>query len=340
MRILALLALTGFLPALSACGERQDQPPPAAEVIAFSSQYVLQDSVTFAQSDSFPVVDVTSFDRRSDGTYAVADAGEGQVRIHAADGSLVRVIGRKGRGPNEFILPTSVRWDAQGRLHVLDAQRLEMAVLSPDGTPVRRVSLSKIGAAYDFGVRPAGGYVFLLARYENDLLQLADSAGRPERTLLPLARYLPAGQRDEATWRTELSPTLRMVGDTALVTLAIADSLWTVDLSSRRISARSVRPPNYLAPTDPDGPLDDPAEEERWNSGFERAIALVRPDHRTFITFSRYYPDSISTRLVELEGDRMRVLEGAPTVTRAYGGRLVSVRGSEDRYTLLFWGPR
>jgi hypothetical protein len=311
-----------------------------AEVLPFSDAYELSDSVTFAQSDSLPLVDVTHFDRRRDGTFAVADAGEGNVRLYALNGTLLRIIGRKGNGPGEFLLPMTVRWDSRDRLHVLDGQRLEIALFSPTGDFIRVVSLSEIGATYNFAVLPSGDYAFLLARDGRDILQTTDSLAQPRRSMLPIARYMPPGQDDEAAWRMERSAVMDVSGDTARVALTIADSVWTAALQTASSAAASVRPPAYLQPKDPERPLGDPAYDEAWSATFERVIGVARMGDRTIVTFSKTEGEGIKARLVEVGSERVRVLENAPAVTRGMSDRLVSVRPAEDRYTVLFWKPK
>lgn len=64
---------------------------------------------------------VTDAMRLSDGRIVAASAGNQQIRFHAADGRLLRAVGRSGQGPGEFVAPfwlgrlrgdSVVVWDA------------------------------------------------------------------------------------------------------------------------------------------------------------------------------------------------------------------------------------
>lgn len=82
---------------------------------------------------------------------AVDDRGyiyvlEGQaraVRVFGPDGQHIRTIGRTGSGPGEFRLPIGLRWDAAGRLWVVDAGNARYAIFDTAGayqTMVRRTT--------------------------------------------------------------------------------------------------------------------------------------------------------------------------------------------------------
>jgi hypothetical protein len=53
--------------------------------------------------------------------FLVVDRNQNKVRIHAGDGSLIRIFGRRGDGPGEFKAPLAGLLDEQGYLYVTEA---------------------------------------------------------------------------------------------------------------------------------------------------------------------------------------------------------------------------
>jgi len=55
-----------------------------------------------------------------------------QVLVFGMDGSLLRVIGKRGTGPGEFNFPTSLTLSA-GKLYVVDAMNFRIQAITPEG---------------------------------------------------------------------------------------------------------------------------------------------------------------------------------------------------------------
>ncbi len=72
------------------------------------------------------------------GAIAIAERGEMGVRIHAADGRRLRVIGRDGQGPGEFGALNGLGFRADS-MFVFDSRWFRISVFDPDGEYVRQV---------------------------------------------------------------------------------------------------------------------------------------------------------------------------------------------------------
>jgi hypothetical protein len=80
---------------------------------------------------------VTDAKRLRDGRIAIASAGSHDLRIHAADGRLLRRVGREGEGPGEFGSPFWVGTLRGDSLGVWDAALRRLTVLTPAGDYAR-----------------------------------------------------------------------------------------------------------------------------------------------------------------------------------------------------------
>lgn len=77
------------------------------------------DSVSLDRQTS--AIEVSDAALTARGEFVVLDGNQSAVYILAANGRLVRTIGRRGRGPGEFAGPVSVGLDRQQRIVVVDA---------------------------------------------------------------------------------------------------------------------------------------------------------------------------------------------------------------------------
>jgi hypothetical protein len=93
---------------------------------ADSPELVLVDSVVLEQSDSVFVGIATDVLALGDGTFVVADPQSYSVQRYAADGRLLRRIGRRGGGPGEFPLPPGrMASDGDSVLYVLAGPQVQ-----------------------------------------------------------------------------------------------------------------------------------------------------------------------------------------------------------------------
>lgn len=86
-----------------------------------------------------PLFQVTDAMRLSDGRIVAASAGNQQVRFYAADGRLLRAVGRSGQGPGEFGAPFWLGRLRGDSVIVWDAALRRLTVLTHAGDFVRTV---------------------------------------------------------------------------------------------------------------------------------------------------------------------------------------------------------
>ncbi|HYW07328.1 MAG TPA: hypothetical protein VE913_10250, partial [Longimicrobium sp.] len=89
---------------------------------------------------------VTDAKRLRDGRIVIASAGSHELRIHAADGRLMRGVGREGKGPGEFASPFWVGTLRGDSIGVWDAGLGRLTVFTAAGEYARVTpSLSSLG---------------------------------------------------------------------------------------------------------------------------------------------------------------------------------------------------
>lgn len=118
MKLLLSVALL-IVCLLSACSTSQ---APEPRKIPFDNAFRSVGIVVLEEPDSAPLTGVKSFFPAPDGRLFVVDEGRPQVRIFDASGSLLRIVGRHGDGPGEFLDPSDAIVDRDGKLFVADAE--------------------------------------------------------------------------------------------------------------------------------------------------------------------------------------------------------------------------
>jgi hypothetical protein len=87
--------------------------------------------------------------------------GNSRIMKFSKDGKLIKIIGKKGRGPGEFMGPHSLAFDSQGRLFVADRGNNRIQILDQEGRFITEWR--------NFG-RPSGLFIS-----KDDTLYVADS---------------------------------------------------------------------------------------------------------------------------------------------------------------------
>jgi sugar lactone lactonase YvrE len=93
-----------------------------------------------------------ALDRQARRLY-LTDTLRHQVLVFGLDGSLIRVIGKRGTGPGEFNFPTALTLSA-GRLYIVDALNFRIQTLTQDGKFIR--SFGQLGIQTGTLNRPKG----------------------------------------------------------------------------------------------------------------------------------------------------------------------------------------
>ncbi len=119
---------------------------------------VWTDSVRLADADSFPVGRPSGLTQLPDGRFVVADFGTKQLRVFDAQGQALGAIGRRGRGPGEFIAPSAMDVLGDDQIAVLDVGTQRVSVVDLHSGEVGR-SARVLGQGLD--LRAAHGVVYV-----------------------------------------------------------------------------------------------------------------------------------------------------------------------------------
>lgn len=348
MSALRLRAATVIVPSLLLIGCGTDAPAEEipsevrAQSTAFNSIFRLERRLTLEQPDSAPIVRISGIDRDVDGRFVVGDVSEGNVKLFAADGRLLRVIGRKGRGPGEFSAPRYPRFGPNGRIYVADAQDPRVQVFESDGTLVSATRIAEAGVVMGFEPVTPDRYLLLVQRGTNDhVLIEVDRAGRELRTFLDIGKVRPAGERDYHLWRNVRSFFLAVSGDTAWVSSTISDSLWAVHLptgseSRSRLVFEGYEPPS-LPQTDPSGI----EALMRWNRSFHAGSTLSSHGGTLYLPYVQGVLNEGDPMLLVARTDgRWQVMEEAPPIIGAGGGSAIGLLSpGEEQVELGLYTP-
>jgi len=81
----------------------------------------------------------------SRGTIYIADSGNNRIQVFDRNGRYVRTIGRKGKGPGEFLGRLKIAVDEKDHLFVADNMALRITEFNPEGKFLRLFSYSILG---------------------------------------------------------------------------------------------------------------------------------------------------------------------------------------------------
>lgn len=126
--------ICGLLLSLAATAEAQRTW--RAEQLPFSA---FDDDAVSAPSDARDIAVLR------DGSVAILDFGRQEVRVFTANGTPIRTLGRKGRGPGEFELANGIAALGDGGLVVFDPVNARLTLFDAGGRFVRVVPFSGFG---------------------------------------------------------------------------------------------------------------------------------------------------------------------------------------------------
>lgn len=96
-------------------------PGDPLAAVAFDSIFRLEERFVLEEPDTALLTEIVDVDVGPDGRIAVPEPAAAQVRVYGPDGTLRRLLGRRGDGPGEFRRPMGVAFGDGGRLWATDA---------------------------------------------------------------------------------------------------------------------------------------------------------------------------------------------------------------------------
>lgn len=276
-----------IIPALlafcAACGNADATPPSPASVAleksTFADLFSLSRTIELEQPDTAPIVRISGIDQAEDGRLLVGDVSEGNVKLFAPDGRLLKIIGRKGEGPGEFTAPRYPRFGPDGLIYVADAQNPRVQVFDAAGKLLRGTRIEGFSGVSGFEPLANGNFLLAVVR-ESDPRVLAEvqPGGRVVRELLPIGAVRPAGQPEHELWRNVRSVFLDMAGDTAYLANTLSDTVWSVHLPSGDVQRTHLSlPAEYVRPAPPRQPPQGIAKLMEWTRSFHTASVVTAP---------------------------------------------------------------
>jgi hypothetical protein len=242
----------------------------------FDTAFALVDSIVLEQRPDAPIVRVSGLARRDDGVLALADVSEGNVKLFEPDGRLRRIIGRKGKGPGEFVSPRYLVFRPDGGLIVVDGQLGRLSQFSSGGELETTLPLDAGFPIQSFHVLPDGRYVVSApSSRKGHMLHLVDTAGRTVDGFISNRQTRPRIEPDLESWEYLAGVSFAGDGHRLAVAFSLSDSLWLVDASTGASSAMRLVVPGYVEPTPPTSPIRSPQDMSAWADKFHTTSKVM-----------------------------------------------------------------
>jgi hypothetical protein len=319
-------------------GGRDSAEPTRVESAAFTDRFILEDSVVLEQPSEHPIVRISGIDTHSDGRIIIGDQSEGDVKLFDPRGKLLRVIGRKGKGPGEFMAPRWPRFDSAGRIYVADLTLNRIQRFSENGEYQNGVNLNGVSSLRGFEILRDGTYLLLAeAGPEGNVLLHTDTLGAFRAKYLPIAKVRPEGEPDDPAWATMRWFSLDARGQEAFVASTLSDSLWRVDLGSGKVSSSSLKFPGYARPTLPTRQNGDIDELFKWFYQFHMPSTVsvtARSVHLPFVQGILNFGDP-TVLLHQVDGGEWEALTGSPPVIGASEDRIIAIMTPNQEQVIL-----
>jgi len=302
----------------------------------FADSFSILDRISLEENDSALVASAAGIHFPASGGLAIADASEADVKIFDDHGRLSLRIGRKGKGPGEFVVPVAVRIDSLKRVHVLDAARDMMSIFDSSGIFIRSFRIESVNDS-DFFLRGTNEYLLIGGdpRVGDSVVSVADSIGRIKYRALPLGKVTPEGLPMSAEWFSLRNAYGALAGDTLFVALAISDSIWALDLETGAVAATKLHIPSYRKPHPAQaGVMGDPTGMNEWITSFHTIVKLSADKGRIGMIMVTGSGRGASLTLVMRDSTgQWHQYEQAPAVRFAQSNRIYSLM--TDTATIL-----
>ena len=332
-RISSLLALLAL--ALAGC----ESPPVVLPPMMFDEAFVLVDSLELEQSPDLPIVGIVSLDISEEGKIVIADPRGTRVSLFSPSGELLQTIGRRGRGPGEFMYPLSARFDEQGAVHVVDLSRRLISIFTPSGEHQRDISLPTGLLPSDMEL-PGNGHYWVTGQIpggrENVLFKL-DSLGGITAEYMPLASARPRGEPNHQDWMSIRMTSITLAERGPFVSFSLLDSVWAIDEMSGEIRSRAIPPEGYVAPTLPPQPIRGGPAMTAWAEASQRATGIWGDGSFLVVPFSTgfYHQAERSAASFRDANGAWHTLLDAPVLLRSRGSRLLAFARPLDERAVI-----
>ena len=315
MSSLASVMLAGIL--LSSCrgADSGVGRATAGPLRPFADYFEPVDSMMLKCDPEHDIVRLSGIAIGSEGQVVVTDPSQGNVLMF--DGSDCRVLGSRGEGPGEFIVPIGPRFDELGRLHVLDPALGRISVFSTGGAFLENINTSReVPAAFGFELMAPSKYVLAGSRTtDSSIVFVLDSAGTLQSAFLPIGKARPAGTDDTPFWGTMRFPSVAVHSDSIFAAQGLIPSLFIVDAATGDVAVESIPVPGYKPPEASTSPLS-PQEFRDWRSKQMLAMGTYTALGHVFVPFVNgvYFDGDPSILMERLSARHWVALVDAPPI--------------------------
>ena len=325
-RILAVWALVS-------CGpDRGEEDAPAAggepaPLQEFLSAFQLVDSIELEQTPELPIVRVSGLALGRDGSLALADASEGNVKLFDPAGRLLATLGRNGSGPGEFQQPRFPRFGVDGRLFVGDGQLNRITEFESAGGFRRTIELDGMTPLMGLALGPRNEFYLTGPGRGGRLVHFADTSGKTTGGFLLADQARPVQQPDSPLWRMLSQQWLAGAGALLYVASTLSDSLWELDPATGKSRSSRVQVPGYVQPRLPEAPPRGIAEITAWQKSFHIAGTLLASPDLLVMPFVRgvlNYGDPM-VLMVRPAGGEWLAFRGAPPPVLVTGDSILAI---------------
>ena len=282
--------------------------PELVDIEAFESGFEITGRLELEESDRAmvvsPMVEVGGPDR-----LFVAEPKESQVNVYDTDGSLVRVVGRRGEGPGEFSMPITARPTLDGGIVVADLTASRMTFFPESGDPVTVES----PGLFLFGVSDIGGGRYLIEgrseeHWPAQLHIWNRGTDAIERSFLPVV--VPEAALGEAVGFVSIS--VHVEADTIWAAWALSDTVYSFDLSGELLDRVPVALPTPIVL--PTTPYERRSEaEEREVQGITQVVGVFPTDSELVVQSLRQLTAGAAYDLVLMDRQGSLVWSAART---------------------------
>lgn len=190
---------------LSSCVAREHR-------IYSSPQLSALDSVVLAEGDSNYLARPYGLAVTTSGRFVVSEGASSRILVYARDGQLLQVLGRRGRGPGEFLAPSSLATSGDSVAWVTDPWQFRLSAIDlATGRPRRSFTLP-YGVNFVVPV-DSGLWLAVTDRANGNGAAFVASGDTLAQSVLALPREL----RDDPGLMGLLWPTHLALGDSGIV---------------------------------------------------------------------------------------------------------------------------
>ncbi len=325
----AFICSTIVLSSAAGCGQQEARPVEtgALSTIPFDSAFRLVDSVTLEVDTATPLVAVSAFAVAANGDIVIADASERRVFVYDPTGRRLRVLGRSGDGPGEFRQPRNLAIASNGDVLVVEAVgkfhrfRGDSLIETLQLDSVTLVSSMDMNSDSTMLITTSNGQSGAVVEYVLD--------GRVRQRVDLFTTVPVRNGPEDPRWRSFLQLRGAVCDGTMRAAASISDTVWSIDPTTLRFSAKRVAPIGYNAPRLPSAADNaNTVDPFKWINQFDVVQGIFCSGSAfafSYVRGARNIGDP-QVFMLTLDGESWRAFSEAPPVIAMRADTLITLR--------------